>query len=390
MVSKKITADFKRKFLENKTARDSVNQAIKIAKSNGVEGEELQALVVLKQQHTDVLANGQARILRSMNLSSNIVELGNSWYGIRYLDDKHNTALKLELLNEEDLHILERDGRKERELGTAQVHTLILSCINYPLLDAYKELLKERSKEYLTSTMLGIDKILTDHAEVQQGTLHAPMYGLSNMPEEPKALVVTEDTLMEGAEGIEGTTKVSFHAGVRYVQRVLFIGVNNEVQAQKHFKAHAQDVTDELLLLFNSSEVIWNEVQGDEEITYYVDKDNNVFVVGSNTIITMYVADFGFSKEINHMIVIKQSGVLYDVRNAWNKVQATQREEISAISEEVSQIDDVIQELEIRISRELSRKTELQLTAERVNKDAEVAKAEFTKEFNKLFKKWKN
>jgi hypothetical protein len=350
-MASKISGTFKEEFIESRTRHDSVSQAIRLGKLHGLDEKQIQTLVVMKQQLADGMRKDTQKIVKSMTLSDNIVALSGGWYGVRYTNDKGEISLKLDILNESDLSFLRRDGRVEQELTQKAVHQLIPGCINEAQLEIYKQLLLVRARE-----------ILHDYAGLQ-----------------------IEDT--EATSSTDGECTVSSHAGMRWVQRMLRIGVHNEAVAEEYRRTHIREIEESVRSGYGTSEKIWyNDAEG---ITFKLDADNIVYVVGNNNVITLYEADFGFTKEINRMILFSQLEVLRQSSEELQRAQSKQVKESEEIERKITATSDEIGIHEATIQQLKARKSKLVSEREQSIKDVSVCTAEYEREFNKLFKKWK-
>lgn len=348
MASKALSNDFKKKLIINKTEYDSINQAISLAKLHGADDKLIQPLHVIRQQLYDSLTTSSNRVLKSMQLSTNVLLIVDCWYGIRYSNDNGDLSLRIEILNAKDLPILQRDGRKERELTTNDVNTLIPACLDEVDIGLYKQTISVRAKEYMS-----------EHLGLQ----------------------------IDEEKGVDKPLTVSSHAGKRYIQRVLGIGINNESIAEDYRREHLKEIEDAIFKGYAGAERMWLD---DEGIMYSMDEDNWMYVVGNSNIITMYEEDFGFTKDINRMIAFQQREVLVKANLELANAEQDYRQLSNVTEIEVLEVEDNISVLKAQLDLLLSRKVELGAEKERHNREINLAKSKFTKEFNKLFKKWNN
>lgn len=338
----KLTSDFKESFMQAKAEYDALEQAIRLAKLNGADDKSIQPLIRMKQSVKEVYHSSCTELLSKMTLSSNVLHIKDSWYAVRYLSHHADACLMVVPLNQKDLPILQRDGRKERELQEQDIDILLPSCIDEAFVEFYKQTIDKKAKEYVY-----------DHLG------------------------------MEIADGQPDKITVSAHAGKRWVQRKL--GIKGDVQAEECRRTHLKEIEEAVLEGFSKAELVW---AGDDQIDYYFDDENIMYVVGNNTIITLYEEDFGFTKEINRMIVYKQLEVL---REAYKEVEEAERQcanNVQGIDEEVQAITDEIAVLESKIEVLLAKRATLYANKEQSSKQVKLARDSFMAEFNKLFKKW--
>lgn len=352
MSSKKnISAKYKEEFIELRMKHDSVSQAIRLAKSYSLGDKDIQPLILMKQELAEELRKGVQKIIKSMNLSDNIIHIQGRWYGVRYINDKGETSLKLDILNETDLGFLRRDCRTEQELSQATVHSLIPSCIDEVELETYKQMLQVRAR--------------------------AVLYDETGF--------VVEDT--DSTPVKKGSCTVSSHAGMRWVQRMMGIGRHNEAVAEEYRRNNIKEIEERVREGHAKSEDIWfNDAEG---ITFKLDDENIIYVVGNNNIITLYEADFGFTKEINRMILLSQLGVLEHAYKNMLGVMSEQVEDNDGAERELAGIDSEVKVHEAMIQSLKARKSQMVAERELVSKGVAVSVANYEKEFNKLFKKWK-
>lgn len=385
MTSKKITNEFKRNFIVNKVEHDSVSQAIKLAKSKGWEEKSLQPLVQLKIKLLEQIKQGSNKLLRGMQLSNNIIELPEGWHGVRYVTSAGDEKLKLEFVNKGDIPILKRDCRHERELSETDLDTLVPGCIDELVLSKYKADLLVRAEEVLAKhfQIPNIGEVVCGGAE-QSDTIQRVF----------EEVVVTGELnsseLIDVVESGAATPKttISIHAGTRYVQRKLEIGVNNDIMAEDYYRRNADDITQSIMKGYYSEDTIlmWTDAEG---IEYRMGLDNIMYVIGNHNIITLYVEDFGFTPEINRMIALKQREVLEGTYQELQGMKEVHRALEVETARELDSLESNIQLLEAQRSMLISKRSEMLATRERSGKEVEVLETQYRKEFSKLFKKWK-
>lgn len=385
MASKRVSKEFKEEFTISCTNYDAVTKAISELESIGAEGKELQPLKALKQKLEDSLSKSRNRLLKSMTLSDNIVHLNDSWYGVRYYDDDANSSLHVALLNEGDLHVLRRDCRKERELTTSDIQTLAPACEDVVSVGFYQREVATKSKDYMPNSYVTHEVTNPDiqYKDGNRDMMDSLRYAVDVVSDKKVGLMYDYEPTSRS-----GSTSVSYHAGGRYVQRILSLYENDITEAEKYFKHHYNELVGEIRERHVDSELLWYEE--DEAISFLLGKDNLVFVEGNNNIITLYVLDFGFTVGINRTIVMEQVKVLRERQEQLEEQERVYRELADDTDRKLSLVEDDISHLKSQLVRAESLQAELQLTKERANKDVQVAISDFTKEFNKLFKKWKS
>ena len=362
-----ITDTAKATFLRVKYQYDSLSQAIRLARECAdIAEQDIQAMTAIKQELKKKWMTQVETFLKKMPLGSNVIELGEGWYGIRYLDDKLNKALKIEPIQEPNVFHVQRDGRNAAEFTRMQLDSILPAIIDERFLELYKHKLHNDAID-LVKQHCGY--VIQREAPVQ-------------MVVEPVQPDNADPELIEGAE-VRYFPTISHHAGVRWVQRK--IGIINEIQATEYKRANLREVETAILNGFSAAEHVWTAEDG---IEYYFDPENIMYVVGNNNIITLYESDFTFAKHINRSIVFEQLAV---IDKAWRLLQDT--EECHA-ELQVSVDNDLI-DIQGRLA---SLKAEMELLqAKQDTKTAELAesskvlskaKVDYHGQCNKLFKKF--
>lgn len=357
-MSSEVTQQLRDKFMADKCMYDSLSQAIKLLRSNGCSDKQIKPLTLMKQEYKKTCSDNSSRMLRAMPLSNNIVQLDGSWYGIRYLNEKADTCLKIDILRKDDVKLIQRDGRYERELTRRDIESLLPGMLDDEALELYKQHLTQQARAL---------------AYGQSGVL------IGDMPEETEL----EEPMIEEEKPIV----VSFHAGKRWAQRV--IGIKNEQQAEDYYRKHMVEVNEAVLSAYGKAEKVWED---EDNITYWFDADNIMYVRGIQDgvtkVITLYEEDFGFTKEINRMIALKQLEVLASVRNGLREAEAKVSETNARVDYDVQTINDEITVLESQIAVLVSQRAKAIADRDLDNKQVKANKDKYVAEFNKLFKKW--
>jgi hypothetical protein len=313
----------------------------------------------MKQDYKKICANNSNKVLRAMPLSNNLVQLEGNWHAIRYLNEKADTCLKIDIMRKEDVYLLQRDGRHERELNRNDIETLLPALIDDESLELYKQHLAIKAKELVYE---------------QSGVL----IGDDEEPNEEVEEVIPDE---------EKPVTVSTHAGLRWVQRV--IGIKNEQQAEEYRRKHMVEVNEAVLDAYGKADKVWED---DDDITYWFDPDNIMYVRGMQNgnpnIITLYEEEFGFSKAINRMITLEQLSVLADVRESLRESELAVHETNIRVDYEVQGINDEVTVLESQIALLVSQRAKAIADRDLSNKQVKATKDKYTAEFNKLFKKW--
>lgn len=351
-----ITPEFKELFMKDKFLYDSLSQAIKLAKTNGLNDKQIKPLTMAKQELKTKCAKNNEKLLRGMPLSENIVHLQDSWYAIRHTNDKGDITVKQECLRSEDIHIIKRDGRHENELRRTQLDDFLPAIQSAEALEIYKEQIKSNGHS-----------LVYDHTGV----------------------LIQGEHVQSTAEEVEEekVTTVSSHAGMRWVQRVMNHATKDDKKAEEYRRMHLQVINTGILDSFGKAHQVW---QSDRDgITYWFDETANMmFVVGSNNIITLYEEDFGFTPDMNRMIVQEQLKVLAQVHDALRQAEDNHEKGIRLLEGEIKAINDELSILEAQMGLLVAKRATMNAEREQNSKEVKLARARYDVEFDKLFKKW--
>lgn len=352
------------KLMTDKHKYDVICQAFKLAKAEELDGNQLKPLTMAKQKYKKVCAQNTHDLLRSMPLNTNVINMRDNWHAVRYVDTKGNIHLITDLLKPDEVYLIKRDGRNERELSRNDYENLVPAMRDDDALEAYK-LQLQADAWVLLGEELGIDvpdALYEDEQQLEESIEEA------ELPEEDKPITA------------------SLHALLRWIQRI--IGVTNEAKAEMYRRNNHDEVNEAVLDGFGTAEKVWED---DDGITYWFDPNNVMYVVGRDSIIiTLYEVSFGFSKAINRMIVFEQLAVLKAAKDAL-EYQATDSARIASDAEsEVQAINDQIALLEAKIAEMVSKRAVEMAQRDEAHKLVNTSRAKYTAEFNKLFKKWDN
>ncbi len=349
-----VSSTIRAQYMADRRKHDAISHAIKVARTNGCSDKDVKPLKLAKQEYKDAIAKNNEKILNAMSLSQNTVQLEDSWYAVRYYDDKQDARLYIDLIT--DVSLLKRDERYERGLNRRDIDTLMPALIDEVAIEVYKHQLETKSLDII--------------------------YDKTGMHVEMDSKEAEKEVDIE-----ELPVNVSVHAGLRWVQRV--IGIKPEAQAEEYRKSHIEEVNEAVLDGFGTAEHVWTDNDG---ITYWFDADNIMYVKGSHlgrpTIITLYEEEFGFTKDINRIITLKQLDVLAETRNDLTDAEAIANDKSLQIDADVQAINDEIASLSAQLELLSAKKTSLIADKDVNNKQARAIKERYNAEYNKLFKKW--
>ena len=355
-----ISESAKEEFLSFKFEYDSVSQAIKLAKGKGDIGAldaDIQELIKTKDTMKRRYQTFMENFVKKMPLSSNVLSLGEGWYGVRYLDHNLNRALKIDLIEgDKVLSVIHRDGRYDEEFSKAALDSLVPSVVDMDALEKYKGRIAINALKYIRE-YCGV-------------TLEPP----------------AEETIGQVSEEGIGVTH---HAGKRWVQRV--IGIANDASAVEYKRQHLEEVEKAVLDGFNSAEHLWSDPEEDYE--FYFDPNNMMYVVGnqesgSKSIVTVWESDFTFTKGINRAIVLEQIKVIdkcwWDLKDTIDCHEDLKED----VQEGIRQVNDEIGALTAQIELLKAKRNTLTAQLDESSKVLNKAQVDYKVQYDKLFKKF--
>ena len=340
-----MSVGFKGQFMEIKFNYDVMCKVCKLAKQYNVSEAHYKEFIEAKEAIKPDYIDGTFKLLKFFSNNSNIISLPNGWFGVRYLDSKKNLAVRIGMLVERDLYVIERDTRRLRDLSKLEIDNLLPGIEDGVGLEMYNQSILASAKKLIECTT-GISL-----SECEK-------------PEDAASVVV------------------SGHAGKRWVQRKY--GISNDSQAEAYKNANLAQIENDILQGFKNAELLWAGADG---VEYWFDDDNTVYIFANNTIITLYEEDYGFSKSINRSIVLQQTQVLRECGEHLKEIEAEHGEAVKAIEEQVDAINSEISLLEAQLDLLSSKKQGLVSSRDEQSKIIKVERARFAMEFDKLFKK---
>lgn len=359
----RLEEDQSRIFVEKKTNYNIISQAHKLVKQvvsdmddlPVVYAEEVAKISALKSKSKEEHLEEISRVLdkyfgKRVVQESNMIKIGEGWYGIVYSNRK-KLDLKIDYISENDISFLERRTGEEYH-SRIDLEAVLPACINDILLEIYKNSLEIEARRLLEK--------------------EAP-YCFSALQEEVPA--------EEGSKGMG----VSIHAQKRWIQRRLKVeGLDTDSKVEFYRREHTEEVTSQVLEGLYSANKVWEDVDG---TSYFFDESNMMYIVGNNSVITVYEENFGFSKSINRSIVLQQLEVLRQSKGILDKEIEEYECSLSKISASIEKVDSKISRFELALSK-LREKRDA-LVGDRKGKRDNLMKKrlDYEKEYNKLFKK---
>lgn len=336
--------ELSKRCLSLKLYYDSLKEAIKLAKLHNANENSITSLTKVKASVQEDYTKCITEVSKLMPATTNVVQISENWFMVRYKHSKNSTSTKLCVVKPEDLYMIERDTKRRSDLSESELDTLLAGIQDEISIEIYKQ--QVLSKAYI---------LVLDYCSIN----------LKDSDNEQFASI-----------------KVSAHASKRWIQRKL--GIINEAQAEEYRCVHSEEVEKQVLEGYAHAELLWTDEDG---IEYWFDKDNMVYIKGNNTIITVYEEDFGFGKKINRNIVFQQIEVIHEVKDALDKAESEYNSVIEQLDRDIRHISGQIRVLASQINLLESKKQSLlDAKAERF-KELDMRRVRYHAEVNKLFNK---
>jgi hypothetical protein len=339
------------KYMELRKRYGALNQAVKHAKANGVEGEPLARLTTEKKSVNADLSALESTMLTAMAQSTNMRKVGEGWYVIRFLDNKNKFCITAEPLLEDGVDILIR-GRFDKELTRKSLDDLIPSILNEEALNKHKTEVAVLAEQYL-------------------------------------AELTPLDIVLVVPEGGAGAVRPSSHSLKRRAERKFGIDTRH---SEEYVKANRAMLHEDVMAEYGTAEHLWTDNIG---IEFWFGVDNTMFIVGENettvnckAIVTLYEENFGFSKEINRNIVYQQIEVIKAKQKEYKEAVAEHMAEEQVMKHERSVVTSEMDVLSAKMNELTAKLNEISAKEQSADKHLEVKRKEFDCEYNKLFKKW--
>lgn len=395
----------------------------------------------------------QESLLSCLTLSRNIIPLSYpGWYVVRYQDKGGKLMLTCVPLLEETAKKLKKDGRYLPELSKEDIVKAELlkteharwqlakgKCVNYvidtllrgaelpklyldltPTFNFIEREDKEQEiKEFVADSVQKVMEardILTDlkekelqvaevvnpvEEEVEPPQLELVTFLESGEPpitideakeilskeremEAPSEIVIKEPK--EEYPDLEGMPlTVSDHAVKRWLGRV-----RKDETTQINHRVR-REVTRDVSKHFLTAVKIFGEGINDTRTSYYLDKDNVIYVFGekAKSIITLYPINYGFSLEVDRITLLAQVEV---IKNHYAKYHESKTAVTKGLEHAKDRRDSVQLEIdtkEAELAELKAKRAELETTIRRIPLESNTHLARYTKEFNKVFKKSK-
>lgn len=322
---------------------DVVCAAVKMLANTDYDKREL---VAKKSKKKQSYTEAMDAVLMSMPHEDNIVDLGDSWYGVRYVDSDGSKWLRVVPLSSTNL--VQRDLDLDRELTKSDITALIPSITDQGSIDQWCSTVEWEARVLLNE--MGIDL---------------------GLPEDE------EDS---------DVIKVSSHAGMRYAQRIL--GITNEAKATEHFRVNRQQLSEKIVegLKADTTVHLWKSPDGKD---YYLDLCNTLYVYdeSSRTVVTLWESDFGFTKDINRTIILSQIQVIIRAYETYTEGVEKNEKAVQRVQNRVDELADRMEVLNTELQSLKAKRDKALYEIRDYEKSTNVLEATFTAEYNKLFKK---
>jgi len=327
---------------------DSMRSCVKMASELSLSEEQLKSLNEATIGVKDKYNEACQKIIKRMPVNSSLVKLQGDWIGIRWKNGSVH-GLYIKPILPKDLYLLEREVKQSRDFTSSELDTILPSIADRTEVLLYKEKIANRAKSIIQER-----------------------FG---------------DIIAVAPQGDHPSIKVSVHAGVRWVQRRM--GISNESKAEEYRKANRTEIEEAIVEQFNNSaKLVWTDM---DSVGYWFDDENIMYVVdlgSETTIITLYEEDFGWDKEENRWLVLRQLSKLHELIDKLKEVEDDTRGILENNSKSIAEIDDSMRDLESRLAVLSAQKQSLLANNNEMSKIAAFKKQEYDREFNKLFKRW--
>lgn len=324
---------------------DVASRVLELMEEHDSPQEKIEKVEKKLRQHRNQYAALKEGAMNGFDATKSVVPLKEGWYAVLCISSKGEKTIKLYPFKKEEADILSLKPSKDRHLTQENVETLAPALLD-------------------EETVLLYEKKVQDYAYMLLSEMGEELYSKA------------EETYKMGP---------STHACKRWVQRRK--GMRDEIKAETYVKENLSEVQEEIMELFYTSKQVWDDETG---IKYWLSEDNVVFIVGGNTIITLYEKDFGFSPTINRLIIFAQLQVIEKSREELQEVEERHYRETEAIEEIISQYNSEIKTLEAKIKEIKESKNVLEKQKRVLCRQREVASRTFNEQVNKLFRKEKS
>jgi len=136
--------------------------------------------------------------------------------------------------------------------------------------------------------------------------------------------------------------EIKNHFYTRYCQRFLDMKDVDEKELKKYVFDNKEKLTEDIIELKNNGILIWTGEIADQECSDFYLYDNIIMVAsppGSDTLITIYGLDYGFSDSTNRQIIKSLLGEISKVEKDLSKCEVKNKTIISSKTFELSEVE---------------------------------------------------
>lgn len=394
----------------------------------------------------DELEGIEAIMLKYMPLSKNITPLPYpNWYAVRYQDEGGKLMLTCLPLSEETAKSIKKDGRYVEELSKAQIAKVELletekarwnlckgeSAIwivdtllrgaelpkvfldltpTFNFIERKEEVEEEVVKDLVAATLVEVSKIKEDVITPTEqlvkavkkfkeapptvvpstATEHPVVLGIGKVKEilKEEGIITSDVTVIEEPKEEHPDLKgynltVSDHAIKRWLGRV-----RKDETTQINHKVR-REMTREVGTHFRTSVKVFGEGINDERTSYFLDKDNIIYVFGEEekSIITLYPISYGFDPSVDRIALLAQIRVIKDHYAKYHESQKSVRKKTEKTKAAKLELQVEIDLMEAQLAEMRAKKSELDAQLHLTSRESNTHLVRYTKEFNKVFRK---
>lgn len=176
------------------------------------------------------------------------------------------------------------------------------------------------------------------------------------------------------------------HAVYRWIERVLNdIPGSKKPLNDKARRAYYKTISAKFL----TSVRVFGEGIDDERTDYYLDDDNiiYVFATDSNSVLTLYPLNYGFSPEVDRIAFFAQLDVIKKHYDRYHNSQKTVRKGLARAKSEKEVVEDEIALLQAKMDVLVAERDALDASIRNIPNESKVHLQRYAMEFNKVFRK---
>ena len=345
-------------------------KALEMAERSTLPVEPRQSMKAYIESKRTTLKALKDKLLKKIPDGVNFIQISSvwcgitaSWYGIRVKNGDAVEDIEIHPIIK-DLFLLERDGRKVKDLSSRELSIILEECVDRKAHAEYASNLHYASLSCMQSYF----------GRPWDPSLEVPASGCQE-----------EYPSVPGGKGKFSHLRVSAHAGARFVQRKMGLYQDSQSTAMSYYQEHSVEVNQSILKALDKAMSLWADEDG---VSYMFDDDNMVYVLGvtpSPTVVTVYEEDFGWGKDRNRYLVLEQIKDLKKIKK--NIAKLEQRYEASSQGnlKRRGEIDAEISVLSAQIDLLKSSYDKLLAEDEESGRELALERKRLIKECGKLF-----